>query len=309
MLGIVGAPSSAGAFAPGQEKAPAALRQAGLVERLRQAGLVVLDHGDIPVSRWRPDPAQPFAQNQRAVIGSARAVAEHVRAALAGDELVLVLGGDCTVGLGTVAGHLPSEERFALIYFDIHPDLNVPDSERDGALDWMGVAHMLGEERAAPELRAFGPREPLLDDDQVVLFAQGREQSRPWEREVIKRRSLRSIPLEDVAENPEGAAATALEQVAGRPILVHFDVDTIDFTDAPLSENTGRNEGLSLDTAFRALAGLLRSPRLSALTITELNPDHGEADGSTLDRFIDGLVECLVAASASTRDAEIPPAG
>jgi arginase len=298
VVGVIGAPTSAGAYAPGQERAPAALRQAGLLHQLRGTGITVIDHGDIPGWRWRPDPARPYAQNLEAVVEGARAVEASVRAARSADEFVLVLGGDCTVELGTVAGHLPQDGRIGLIYFDVHPDLNVPSSERDGALDWMGLAHMLGEELAADELTGFGPRRPLLDNDQVVLFAQDRDQTRPWELQVIERRSLQSIPLEEVAAYPEVAAERALALGTDRweHILVHLDVDTIDFTDAPLSENTGRNVGLPLETAFRALGGLLQDPRVSALTITELNPDHGESDGSTLKRFVDGLVGCVAGA-------------
>jgi arginase len=64
---------------------------------------------------------------------------------------------------------------------------------------------------------------------------------------------------------------------------VHFDVDVIDFTDFPLSENTGRNEGLAYDDALTALRALLASPLLAGVTITELNPDHVEPDA--LERF------------------------
>jgi arginase family enzyme len=56
-FGLLGVPSSAAAHGPGQEKAPAALRQAGLPERLTAAGARVMDHGDLPVVRWRPGPA------------------------------------------------------------------------------------------------------------------------------------------------------------------------------------------------------------------------------------------------------------
>jgi arginase len=294
-LGLIGAPTSAAAFAPGQEKAPDALRRAGLVGRLRAAGLDVVDHGDIPEWRWRPDRSRPFAQNVEAVVAAATAVADRVQAARAAEQVALVLGGDCTVELGTVAGQLPGEGRIGLLYFDLHADLNVPDSVQEGALDWMGAAHMLGEAGTVAELRRLGPREPLLDDDQILFFAQARAHSEPFEVDVIERRSLATIPLEAVIEDPEAAAGLALERVEGRwdRLLVHFDVDVVDFTNAPLSENTGRNTGLPLETAFRALRPLVRDPRLAALTITELNPDHGEADGATLRRFVDGLVDCF----------------
>ena len=93
-----------------------------------------------------------------------------------------------------------------------------------------------------------------------------------FEREQIEARGFAHVPLGEVASDPRGAAAGALDDFAGRfdRLLVHLDVDTIDFTDAPLSENTGRNEGLALDAAMEALGVLLASERVSALTVTEL---------------------------------------
>ena len=105
-LVIVGAPSSAGAYAPGQEKAPAALRAAGLREFLAARGITVDDRGDVSGFRWRADRANPRAMNANAAATVAAATAERVASALAGDATVLVLGGDCTVELGTVAGAL-----------------------------------------------------------------------------------------------------------------------------------------------------------------------------------------------------------
>jgi arginase len=294
---VIGVPSSAGAYAPGQEKAPRALRDAGLLAGLKAAGLAVVDYGDAEIWRWRPDRGRPYAQNLDAVVACASETAERVRAALAAGEVALVLGGDCTVGLGTVAGHLPGEGRLGLVYLDMHGDLNTPDSVPDGALDWMGVAHMLGEDDALPELCAFGPRTPLLDDDQIVLLAHRSDQSTPRELETIERRRLARVPMAAVAAAPAAAAGEALAALAACDRLaVHFDVDCIDFTVAPLSENTGRNIGLTQDAAFAALAAVLLDSRVSALTITELNPDHGADDGSTLAAFVDRLVAALATA-------------
>jgi arginase len=296
-LGVIGVPSSAGAYAPGQEKAPRALRDAGLLAGLKSAGLAVVDHGDSEIWRWRPDRGRPYAQNLAAVAACATETAERVREALAAGELALVLGGDCTVGLGTVAGHLPDEGRLGLVYLDLHGDLNTPDSVPDGALDWMGVAHMLGEEDATPELRSFGPRTPLLDDDRIVLLALRRDQSTARELETIERRRLATVPIAAVAADPAAAAGEALAVLASCDrVAVHFDVDCIDFTDAPLSENTGRNIGLTQDAAFAALAAVLLDSRVGALTITELNPEHGADDGSTLAAFVDRLVAALATA-------------
>jgi arginase len=271
------------------------MRQMGLVTALRAAGVAVVDHGDSPIWRWRPDQTQRTAQNLVVVAEQAHTTAARVREIVRLGQIPLVLGGDCTIELGVVAGHLPTQDRLALLYFDLHPDLNIPASVPEGALDWMGVAHLLGIEGAADNLTRIGPRFPLLADDDLLLFAYGPEQSTSWEREIIERRGLHGIPVAEVRAAPESAAAAALAQLASRcdRLLVHFDVDVIDFTDAPLSENTGRNQGVSFAQAFAALRVLLASDRLAALTITELNPDHGAEDGVTLARFIAALVDAL----------------
>jgi arginase len=302
-LAFIGAPTSAGAFAPGQEKAPQALRDAGIIQSLTSAGLEVVDLGDGPVWRWRPDRANRSAQNLDAVVQNAREVATRVRRAVSAGLIPLVIGGDCTIELGTVAGHLPSDERIGLLYFDLHPDLNVPDSVREGALDWMGMAHILGEEKAAEPLSHFGPRFPLLDAEAVFFFSYGPEQATRWEREVLDRRSLRGIPVDVVASEPEKAAEAALAELEPRTdrLLIHFDVDTVDFTDTPLSENTGRNEGLSFDQALRAVRALVKSERFSGMTVTELNPAHGDENGATIELFIEALVDALVNAPALRR--------
>jgi arginase len=300
-LGLVGVPTSMGAFAPGQEKSPRELRAADLLGRFSDAGVEMADHGDAgKVRRWRPDKGNRRAQNLPAVVEVAEETAQRVGEAHAAGHLPLVIGGDCTIELGTVAALLSSGERLGLIYFDVHPDLNVPDSVSEGALDWMGMAHMLGEEGAAEPLSRFGPRFPLLGEEDMFLFSYGPEQATEWERQVIERRGLEGTPVEKVSTDPEDAAAHALAQMEPRfdRLLVHFDVDTVDFTDLPLSENTGRNEGLPFDVAIRALRALLNSEQLAAVTITEFNPDHGEEDGSTAEALADGIVHALLGSPA-----------
>jgi arginase len=297
-LGVIGVPTSAGAFAPGQEQAPQALRDAGLVDALRGSGIEVCDHGDRELWRWRPDRQNRRAQNLDMVVEIVQETARRVRDSIAENEVTLVLGGDCTVGIGTVAGHVTTGERVGLIYFDAHADLNVPHSVREGALDWMGLAHMSGEPGASPQLIAVGKTAPLLETDQVLLFGWDHEQATAFERDVIERRRIKVVPVADVAADPEGAAVCARRWMEHRcdRLLVHFDVDVIDFTDVPLSENSGRNRGLSFDHALRALNALLSSPLLAGLTITELNPDHTEPGAGALERFAKAVAQSLTGA-------------
>jgi arginase len=288
-LAIIGAPTSAGSYAPGQEDGPAAMREAGLVDALQQHGLEVVDLGDVPRFRWRPDRERPRAMHVSAVAAAVKAIAEQVARAAAAGHVPLVLGGDCTIELGTVLGMRQQLPSLRLVYLDAHPDLNTPESVADGALDWMGVAHLLGVPGALPELSELGARTPMLDADELVLLAtSGR--TTEHERRVIAERSIAVVPEARVAADPAAAASEALELVGDDPLLVHFDTDVIDFAELPLAENTDRNVGLAFETVMRTLDGLLASPGFAALTISELNPHHGEPDGATVRTFAGRLV-------------------
>jgi arginase len=294
-IGVIGVPTSAGAFAPGQEGAPQALREAGLLDLLRDGGLEVHDHGDRESWRWRPDRENPRAQNLDLVVEIVSDTARRVAGAAGSGELTLVLGGDCTIGVGTVAGHSADGARPGVVYFDAHADLNIPASVRPGTLDWMGMAHMLGEQGACTKLVEAGPRVPLLEPGQVVLLGWDEVQSEAHEREAIERLGINLIPAAEVAADPAAAATRALTLLEEHTdnLLVHFDVDVIDFTDTPLSENWGRNEGIPYDAAATALQAMLASPRLAGLTITELNPDHVEAGSGSVERLVRDVAQGL----------------
>ena len=290
-LTVIGAPTSAGAYAPGQENGPRALREQGLLDRLAAGGTAVRDAGDIDGFRWRPDPERPRAANAAVVGDRARQVAERVAAAPAGDR-VLVLGGDCTVGVGTVAGLVRRGAATGLVYLDRHADLNVPASTIDGALDWMGVAHMLDLDGAVDELAGVAGTRPLLDPGRLAFLALDR--ANEFERDVIARRGLTVVDLDATTADPDASARAALAALDGcEEIAVHFDVDVVDFLDAPLAENIDREPGLPLDTAGRALAALLADARVTAVTVTEFNPHHGAADGATTRRLVDVLARAF----------------
>jgi arginase len=286
VLTVVGAPTSAGAYAPGQEDGPQALRAAGLLEAL---GPDVRDAGDVERFRWRPDPERPRAANLSAAGDRARQVAERVASALEDDGRVLVLGGDCTTGVGTVAGFAGRDA--GLVYLDRHADLNVPASTIDGALDWMGVAHMLGIEGAEPELAGIAGASPLLAPERIAFL--GLAPVTPPEQAVIDELGLPVVPLDRTVADPAGAAREALEALAGcAEVVVHFDVDVLDFLDAPLAENADRAPGLPLSAAAAILEELLLDPRTRALTVTEFNPHHGDA--ATTARLVQALAGALV---------------
>lgn len=288
---LIEAPTSAGAYAPGQEDGPQALLDAGLREGLEAVGVTVHIGGRASPFRWRPDPESPRAANVGAVIERASQVASLVRSAPAGDT-ILVLGGDCTVGVGTVAGLLDRSARLGLVYVDRHADLNVPDSTIDGALDWMGVAHMLDIDGAVDGLAALAGQRPMLSSEQISFLGLGRHTE--FEAEVIADRRLPVVDVRSTASNPLRSAQTAVSPLAACDSLaIHFDVDLIDFLDAPVAENTDRGTAPSLRVCGEILSALLRDERARALTITEFNPHHGSEDGDTTERLLRVLIEIL----------------
>jgi arginase len=292
-IALVGVPSSAGAHWPGQEKAPRALRDAGLVEQLESVGCGVVDRGDLPRIRYRPDKVNRSPQNLSEVVGVARSVSGQVESVLRdGSEIPLVIGGDCTIELGVLSGFLQAGRDPALLYFDGGVDLRTPATNPTGILDSMGVAHMVGEPGSAEELAGIGPRMPLMEDERIVLFGY---EPNPPEIGVLERRSMPCYPAEGVRGGPREAAGEALARAEGaaEEFVVHFDVDVIDFVDFPVADVPQHNAGLSFDEAIACLEVFVSSPRFAGLTVTEFNPDHADEAGDLAAVFVGEVAAAL----------------
>jgi len=300
-FGLIGVPSSAGAHGPGQEKAPSALRQAGLLGALREAGLEVEDLGDLPVVRFAPDRVERRRQSQSQVVKVARQVAEAVARAVERELIPIVLGGDCTITLGVVAGLLRHQPDLGLIYFDGDADLTTPETTHSGIFDSMGVAHLIGQ--GDPDLAHVGPRFPLLQQDRIVLFGFHPYEIEPDESRVLEASAMTKYPVTSMDDRPVELAAQArarLEERA-RAVAVHFDVDVMDSAEIPLAD-WPHYDALSFGDAMRCLSVFVGSPKLAALVVTEINPDN-DPDGLLVRQFIDAFAGALrpVAANAARR--------
>jgi arginase len=300
-FGLIGVPSSAGAHGPGQEKAPSALRKAGLLGALREAGLDVEDLGDLPVTRFTPDHANRKRQSQSRVVKVARQVADGVAGAVERELIPLVLGGDCTITLGVVAGLLRHQPDLGLIYFDGDADLTTPETTHSGIFDSMGVSHLIGQ--GDPDLAHIGPRFPLLPEERIVLFGFHPYEIEPDESRVLETSAMVKYPVTSMDDRPVEIAAEArarLEERA-RAIVVHFDVDVMDSAEIPLAD-WPHYDALSFGDAMRCLRVFVGSPKLAALVVTEINPDH-DPDGLLVRQFIDAFADAMqpVAANSARR--------
>jgi arginase len=292
-LALIGAPTSAGAYAPGQEKAPAVFRAHGIVEAMRSAGWRVRDAGDVEGFRWHPDPRRPTCMNLEAVLSTAKQVSDLVAAALRADEMALVLGGDCTIELGSIAGAQRDGHSVGLLYIDLDTDLN-PPAASDGALDWTGVAHMLDVEGTESELSSMGIRHPMLSDSDILYLGVDPVTQTESERTIIQERGLRTIVLEDVHRDPEEAARRAVEWgTSFDRLAVHLDVDVLSFTAFPIAENVRRQNGLTLPELTTIIRGVARAVNLATLTITEVNPDHAPDQSASFSELIAALTRAM----------------
>lgn len=285
---VLGSPTSAAAISAGHEGAPAALRSAGLFDRLRSVGFEVEDLGDDPVQISKPDEESPRARNISGVLASLNALKPRVELAVKAAALPLILSGDCSVVLAAIAGVRRYYRNVGLIYMDRDADLHTPATTASGSLDGMVISHVTG--RGAAELVRFWSEPPLVRDPDVALFGVARLE--PTERSLLERSTLRHYLATDVQRmGADVAARTAIERIHGEKneFVLHFDVDVISGFAATNFPSEG---GLSLDEVRAALRVFASQPHLAAIVVAAYNPTK-DPDGSGAKLVIDLLVEML----------------
>jgi arginase len=297
LISVLGVPTSAGSHNPGQEKAPAAWRDAGLIGALRAAGLDVEDRGDLPAEPFRPvEPVDGLRDADR-VAGIAASVAAAVAEIRAAGRVPLVLGGDCTITLGVLAGSgsgSGSGSGGGLVYFDGDADLHTPEETDSAVADTMGMTHMLGG--GSPRLARLGARYPLLGPGQVVLFGFDPAELDTHQWTEVASRHLYAAPAPAVRADPVGEARRALRYLDRRcdSYLVHFDVDVLHTGLFPLA-NFPHFAGLGLDEASACLDEFTGGEKFGGLVITEVNPGH-DPSGELLGALVKTVAGALAPA-------------
>jgi arginase len=287
---VIGVPSSAGARRSGQQRGPQALRSAGLIELLQRQGLKVRDVGDLPEAVYRPDADHLRSQNLELVERVARNVTISVERETGATSFLVILGGDCTITIGVLAGLAARDSRLGLVYLDGDLDLNTPETTPSGIFDGMVTAHLLGN--GADALARIGRQFPLLPERQLAYFGYNVDAGGIDPPELVSLAASASLrfPIEVVRQNPAAAAReaiAALEQRAER-ILVHFDIDVTDTS----AVDVPHRGGLSLDDTIEALKVFVTSPRCIGLVVTELNPEL-DTNGFVARALAQGIARSL----------------
>jgi arginase len=288
---MIGVPSSAGAHHAGQDLAPDALRRHGLADQLRQAGVAITDTGHLRGSVFAVDHENPRARNLDAVVRVASDVADAVAARAAADK-VLVVGGDCTITIGVIAGFRRHNRDVGLAYVDGDVDLEILHQNFSGILDSSGIAHLLGY--GDPRLAKLGGEDPLLEPSRLAIVGCDPREVSAEDRRLLADAGISYSEAAELAAAPERAAASALEALggAGHPFVVHFDVDVVDSGDLPLGNFPHYGSGTTLDQVAAALRVLVQSPDCAGLVLTEVNPTYDPA-GEQLERYVSALVSVL----------------
>lgn len=300
-IALIGAPSSAGAFSLGSEKAPAALRGAGLAEKLQAAGYEIIDHGDCAPRLFADDEEHRRARNLTEIVAGLNDLKLRAELAVKSGALVLVLGGDCAQVIGLLAAARRYYHHLSLLWVDRDADLNTPASTPSGRIDGMVVAHILG--KGAPELVRFWGESPLVREPDVTLF--GIERLDPPEQEYLAKSPMRHYRAGDIQfKGGARAAEDALSHMhaGAHEFVLHLDIDVIAQEDFP-AVNVPGSGGLRFDDVSSALLEFGKHKNLLGLDVAQYNPDK-DPDGSGARKLVDLLVEIL---AARLQSFETPP--
>ncbi|MDA1259517.1 MAG: arginase [Planctomycetota bacterium] len=274
---ILGVPMDLGASRRGTDMGPSALRNAGLGPALRELGYEVAREEDVFVPGMETRDGAGDDESRRfkkEILHVCTRLAARVEKMLDEGGLPLVLGGDHSIGMGTVTGvasHFRKhQQEIGLIWFDAHADMNTPESSPSGNIHGMPLSHLLG--LGDPELAGLGGFVGKVRPERVALV--GIRDVDAGEREIIKRTGVRTWTMRDIDEKGMARVArevldTVCDGTAG--FHLSFDVDGLD-PDVVAGVGTPVPGGVSFREAHLFLEVLADSSKMTSMEVVELNP-------------------------------------
>ena len=288
-IAIVGAASSIGIRpydgeneARHVDRAPAVLRELGIVNRLAAEDL-----GDVTPAPYR-DFTRPSTgvRNEPEVAEYSRALAERVASCTTGGRFPLVLGGDCSIILGSLLGSRRVTERVGLAYIDAHADFATLQESKSGSAASMCLALAVG--RGDSSLARLAGPKPLVRPDDVVLLGRRDEGQTYYGHGALAVSGVLDLPGSVAWSRPAAETLTVALQRLERPELdgfwIHVDTDVLDPRVVPAVDSPEPG-GPDVDALAALVAPLVRHPRALGLQLTIYDPAL-DADRSCASRLV-----------------------
>jgi arginase len=300
-ISLIGAPTDIGAGHRGASMGPEALRVAGIGSALLARGLAVVDRGNLvgPMNPWLP-PVAGY-RHLAEVVAWNRLVMDAVRRELDDGRLPVLLGGDHSLGVGSitaVAEHCRARgKRLRILWLDAHADFNTSTITPSGNVHGMPVACLCGI--GPRELTTLGERTPAIDPAQVRQI--GIRSVDPGEKRLVHEQRLDIYDMRYIDEI--GIRHAMEEALAGLTPDTHLHVSfDIDFLDPEIAPGVGTTVpgGPNYREAQLVMEMIADTGRLGSLDIVELNPAF-DVRNRTAELAVD-LVESLFGKSTLMRD-------
>jgi arginase len=272
---VLGVPMDLGSGRRGVDMGPSAIRIAGLAERLKELGHKVVDQGDVPIKNM--EELKVGSERARYLPEIARAsaiVARKVERIMGLGHFPLVLGGDHSIAIGTVAGLAGAArqqgKKLGLLWIDAHGDINTPETTPSGNIHGMPLAALLGF--GASELTSIGGPTPTLEPANVALL--GIRSLDAGEKKRLKETGVQVHTMSDIdRQGVDRVMKKALGRVTDGSDFVHvsLDLDVVDPSVAP-GVGTPVKGGLDYREAHFMMEVLAEAGVMTSLELVEVNP-------------------------------------
>jgi len=280
-IAIIGAPLDLGAGRRGVDMGPSAVRVANLNKRLASIGYQVEDLGNVPVHQPESLSAGPRrSMYLPQIVETCTRLARMVERAAAQGKAPLVLGGDHSVAVGTIAGmsrHFQKRKKaMGLIWIDAHADMNTPQTSPSGNVHGMPLACCIGMgPRPLTHIYGYAPK---VDPKNVALV--GVREVDQLEKPHVRSSGIHAFTMRDIDERGLRAIIEEAIQIAiagAEGFHVSLDIDAVDPREAP-GVGTPVRGGITYREAHLAMETICDSGRMESMEVVEVNPVMDEAN-------------------------------
>ncbi|MFD0769416.1 arginase [Bacillus sp. CGMCC 1.60114] len=268
-VSIVGVPMDLGQTRRGVDMGASAIRYAGVVERIQNIGYNVEDLGDICIEREVQINENEKLKNLEQVVKVCHELASKVDNIIEKKSFPLVLGGDHSIAIGTLAGVAKHYKNLGVIWYDAHGDLNTEETSPSGNIHGMSLAASLGH--GHPSLVNLYGEYPKVKKENVVII--GARSLDDGEKELIQKEGIKVFTMHEI--DRMGMTAVMEETIAYLShtdgVHLSLDLDGLDPHDAP-GVGTPVMGGLSYRESHLAMEMLAESGIITSAEFVEVNP-------------------------------------